>query len=107
MPMMETMIQAPLFLQRVFTPAAAGLGSEAGRELGGRWRAAIEYRLAELGYALCPEVRIRGLPSLPDAPPGYALYRDGALVLAGSVVEKGRFTEEFLALDLPYLLIDL
>jgi DNA polymerase-1 len=77
-----------------------------GRVLGGHWRQAVEYRLAELGFGLRPDVALRGVPSVRHEAPGRAVYQHGVLFIDAGAVENKRFRPEFLALDLPHALID-
>lgn len=70
-------------------------GEPVGRELSGHWRTAIEYRLAELGYALNPRVEIRAVPRSIRVD-RLAIYTSEVLFVAAAAVCKGRFTPEFL-----------
>jgi hypothetical protein len=98
------------FLTRLFAPRLRRPlivdGVPLGRELGLTWRTAVEYRLAELGGGLRPEVAIRGLPTAAPERPGRLVFQGDVLFIHGSAVEDKRLRPEELALDLPHALID-
>jgi hypothetical protein len=77
-----------------------------GKDLGEPWREAIEYRLAMLGYALRPEVRLVALSRARTLPDIRAVYRADTLFIDSRAVQGREFRKSFLLYDLPYALID-
>src|SRR4051812_25577703 len=98
------------FVQRLFAPRRKLSlfieGEPIGRELVGEWRLMLEYRLAELGYGLRSDIRLRGMPTPAGEPGGRAQLQEGVLFVDAGAVEGRRFRPEFLALDLPHAFID-